>query len=169
MAHQFVVNATIKGISLDDFRRLAADISLHENVCRRIPGEKLEILESNKVGDIYTLKRAYNLDVNIPDIAKKFLKDAFRLQRTDVSNLVVLSSEVRLDPNLPLEAVCQRSVSGNDEQIHFQLEWTVKVKVPLIGGMLEKHAEGEIRKFSQIELDIVEDELRQNLHAETLS
>ena len=109
------------------------------------------------------------MDVNIPDIAKKFLKDAFRLQRTDVSNLVVLSSEVRLDPNLPLEAVCQRSVSGNDEQIHFQLEWTVKVKVPLIGGMLEKHAEGEIRKFSQIELDIVEDELRQNLHAETLS
>lgn len=43
------------------------------------------------------------------------------------------------------------------------------MKVPLIGGMLEKHAEGEIRKFSQIELDIVEDELRQNLHAETLS
>ena len=169
MAHQFVVNATINGVSLDDFRRLAADISLHEKVCRRIPGEKLEILESNKVGDIYTLKRAYNLDVNIPDIAKKFLKDAFRLQRTDVSNLVVLSSEVRLDPNLPLEAVCQRSVSGNDDQIHFQLEWTVKVKVPLIGGMLEKHAEGEIRKFSQIELDIVEDELRQNLHAETLS
>ena len=78
MAHQFVVNATIKGVSLDDFRRLAANISLHENVCRRIPGEKLEILESNKVGDIYTLKRAYNLDVNIPDIAKKFLKDAFR-------------------------------------------------------------------------------------------
>ena len=109
------------------------------------------------------------MDVNIPDIAKKFLKDAFRLQRTDVSNLVVLSSEVRLDPNLPLEAVCQRSVSGNDKQIHFQLEWKVKVKVPLIGGMLEKHAEGEIRKFSQIELDIVEDELRQNLHAETLS
>jgi len=29
MAHQFVVNATIKGVSLDDFRRLAADISLH--------------------------------------------------------------------------------------------------------------------------------------------
>ena len=96
MAHQFVVNATIKGVSLDDFRRLAANISLHEKVCRRIPGEKLEILESNKVGDIYTLKRAYNLDVNIPDIAKKFLKDAFRLQRTDVSNLVVLSNVVPL-------------------------------------------------------------------------
>jgi hypothetical protein len=37
------------------------------------------------------------------------------------------------------------------------------VKVPLIGGMLEKHAEGEIRKFSQLEIEIVEDELKKNL------
>lgn len=163
MAHQFVVNATIHGISLTDFRRLAADTSLHEAVCKRIPGENLEILESKKAGDIYTLKRAYNLEVNIPDIAKKFLKDAFRLKRTDVSDLNTMTSEVVLDPNLPLEARCQRQVTGDESKIEFQLEWTVKVKVPLIGGVLEKHAEGEIRRFSQLEIEIVEDELRKNL------
>lgn len=164
MAHQFTVNAAIQGVSLDEFKRLAADISLHEAVCKRIPGDNLEILESQKTGDIYTLKRAYNLDVNIPDIAKKFLKDAFRLKRTDVSNLVQLTSEVSLDPNLPLEAQCQRTVTGDESHIRFQLQWTVKVKVPLIGGILEKHAEGEIRRFSQLEIDIVEDELRKNLN-----
>lgn len=163
MAHQFVVNATIHGISLSDFRRLAADISLHEAVCKRIPGENLEILESKKAGDIYTLKRAYNLEVNLPEIAKKLLKDAFRLKRTDVSDLNTMTSEVVLDPNLPLEARCQRQVTGDDSKIEFQLEWTVKVKVPLIGGVLEKHAEGEIRRFSQLEIEIVEDELRKNL------
>ena len=165
MAHQFTVNAAIQGVSLDDFKRLAENISLHEAVCRRIPGENLEILESQKAGDIYTLKRAYNLEVNLPDVAKKFLKDAFRLKRTDVSNLAQMTSVVTLDPNLPLEANCQRSVTGDDSQINFQLEWTVKVKVPLIGGMLEKHAEGEIRRFSQLEIEIVEDELRKNLSA----
>ena len=164
MAHQFTVNAAIQGVSLDEFKRLAADISLHEAVCKRIPGDNLEILESQKIGDIYTLKRAYNLDVNIPDIAKKFLKDAFRLKRTDVSNLAQLTSEVSLDPNLPLEAQCQRTVTGDESHIRFQLQWTVKVKVPLIGGILEKHAEGEIRRFSQLEIDIVEDELRKNLN-----
>ncbi|CAM4080337.1 DUF2505 family protein [Acinetobacter pragensis] len=164
MAHQFTVNAAIQGVSLDEFKRLAADISLHEAVCKRIPGDNLEILESQKTGDIYTLKRAYNLDVNIPDIAKKFLKDAFRLKRTDVSNLAQLTSEVSLDPNLPLEAQCQRTVTGDESHIRFQLQWTVKVKVPLIGGILEKHAEGEIRRFSQLEIDIVEDELRKNLN-----
>lgn len=70
-----------------------------------------------------------------------------------------------LGANLPLEASCDRSVTGDDQQIHIKLDWQVKVKVPLIGGMLEKHAEGEIRKFSDIEIEIVEDELRKNLQA----
>jgi len=165
MAHRFTVHATIPGVSLSDFKRLSADPSLHEKVCRRIPGDKLEILESRIDQGVYTLKRAYNLDVNIPDIAKKLLKDAFRLRRTDITNLEALTSTVALGANLPLEASCDRSVTGDDQQIHIKLDWQVKVKVPLIGGMLEKHAEGEIRKFSDIEIEIVEDELRKNLQA----
>jgi hypothetical protein len=54
-------------------------------------------------------------------------------------------------------------VTGNSEKVDISLTWNVKVKVPLIGGMLEKHAEGEIRKFSQLEIEIVEDELKTTL------
>lgn len=163
MAHQFTINATIHGVSLDDFKRLVLDTSLHEAICQRIPGENLEIIESSVNGDIYTLRRAYNLDVNIPDIAKKLLKNAFRLKRTDITDLKKLTSTVVLGANLPLEATAERSVTGNHEKIDVQLRWTVKVKVPLIGGMLEKHAEGEIRKFSALEIQIVEEELKKNL------
>ncbi|RZG74226.1 DUF2505 family protein [Acinetobacter wuhouensis] len=163
MAHRFTIHATINGVSITDFKRLAKDTTLHEAVCKRIPGENLQILESVIQGDIYTLKRAYNLDVNIPEIAKKLLKDAFRLKRTDVTNLETLISTVELGANLPLEASCQRSITGNAQQLNIQLDWQVKVKVPLVGGMLEKHAEGEIRKFSDIEIGIVEDELKKNL------
>ena len=163
MAHQFTVNATIHGVSIDEFKRLVADVALHEAVCKRIPGENLEILESKKNGDIYTLRRAYNLDVNIPDLAKKLLKDAFRLKRTDITNLGALTSTVELGANLPLEAQGERSVTGNAQQVDIQLDWTIKIKVPLIGGFLEKHAEGEIRKFSDLELQIVEDELKKIL------
>ncbi len=87
------------------------------------------------------------------------------MQRTDVSDLNEMTSTVQLGANLPIEAICQRAVTGDEDQIQFQLNWTVKVKVPLLGGMLEKHAEGEIRKFSEIELSIVEDELRKGLTA----
>ena len=103
------------------------------------------------------------MDVNIPDIAKKLLKDAFRLKRTDITNLGALTSTVELGANLPLEAQGERSVTGNAQQVDIQLDWTIKIKVPLIGGFLEKHAEGEIRKFSDLELQIVEDELKKIL------
>ncbi len=163
MAHQFTINETIHGVSIEKFTELAADISMHEAVCKRIPGENLEILESQVRGDIYTMRREYNLDVNIPDIAKKLLKNAFRLKRTDVTNLKNLFSTVELGANLPLEAKSERTVTGNSEKVDITLTWTVKVKVPLVAGMLEKHAEGEIRKFSLLELDIVKDELKKHL------
>ena len=101
MAHQFTVDATITGVSLEQFKTLVKDTELHEAVCRRIPGEKLEILESNLNGNIYTLRREYNLDVNIPEVAKKLLKDAFRLKRSDVTNVEQLTSTVELGANLP--------------------------------------------------------------------
>ena len=163
MAHQFTVNETIHGVSIEDFSRLVAMTSLHEAVCKRIPCENLEIIESAVKGDIYTLRREYNLDVNIPDVAKKLLKNAFRLKRSDITDLKNLTSTVELGANLPLEAKAERKVTGNSEKVEIALTWTVKVKVPLIGGMLEKHAEGEIRKFSQIENEIVEEELKKNL------
>ncbi len=163
MAHQFTIHTTVHGISLDDFKRLVADTSLHEAVCRRIPGENLEILESRIQGDTYTLRREYNLDVNIPDIAKKLLKNAFRLKRTDTTNLNTLHSTVELGANLPFDAKGERKVTGNGDKLDVTMVWTVKVKVPLIGGMLEKHAEGEIRKFTQVELEIVEDEAKKQL------
>nr|WP_174506547.1 DUF2505 family protein [Acinetobacter sp. Marseille-Q1620] len=164
MAHRFTIKVTIPNVSLQEFKKLAADTTLHEAVCKRIPGENLKIIESSITGDIYTLKRSYNLDVNIPDIAKKLLKDAFKLHRTDVTNLDTLESTVVLGANLPLEASCDRFVTGDDQQIHISLAWLVKVKVPLVSGMLERHAEGEIRKFSEIEIAIVEDEIRKQLN-----
>lgn len=115
MAHQFTVNETIHGVSIEDFSRLVAMTSLHEAVCKRIPGENLEIIESAVKGDIYTLRREYNLDVNIPEVAKKLLKNAFRLKRSDVTDLRNLTSTVELGANLPLEAKAERKVTGNSE------------------------------------------------------
>lgn len=38
-------------------------------------------------------------------------------------------------------------------------DWEVDVHVPLVHGILARHAEGEIRRFNQIELDIIQQEL----------
>lgn len=70
---------------------------------------------------------------------------------------------MELGANLPLTATSERTVIGDSQKVEITLIWTVKVKVPIVSGMLERHAESEIRKFSQLELDIVADELKKHL------
>ena len=165
MAHQFTIQHTILGVSLHDFKNLVQDINLHDTVCHRIPGENLEILESKIVDHTYSLCRTYHLDVNVPDLIKKLLKDAFRVKRTDVVNLDQLTSTIQLDTSLPVEANCKRVVTGSDRQVEVLVNWTVNVNIPLIGERIEKHAEGEIRKFSTLELLIIEEEVKTRLSA----
>ena len=67
MAHQFTVNATIHGVSIDEFKRLVADVALHEAVCKRIPGENLEILESaDSSSKCNSIKTSHNFTWRIP-------------------------------------------------------------------------------------------------------
>lgn len=164
MAHKFSVTATVNGVTLEEFKKIVADPKFHEGVSELIPGTNKAILLSEVSGSTYTLKREYNLDVNIPDIAKKFLKDAFRIKRQDTFDLANMGSSVTLGSNsIPLEAQCVRKVEDGGDSINFTMNWEVKVKVPLIGGLLEKHAEGEVRKFTALELSIIEDQAKKYL------
>lgn len=169
MAHHFKFHSTIHGVTIEKFKELVADISLHERICHKIPGENLVITESKLVGQVYTLRREYNLAVNIPDVAKKILKDAFRLKRSDISHLDQLKSDVELDANFPLKATGKRSVTGGSNQVNVEIDWEIKVSIPLIGGFLEKHAEGEIRRFSEIEINIINEEIKEILAQEKAS
>ena len=58
MAHHFTVNSTIQGVSLDQFKQLVANTALHEAVCRRIPGEKLEIIKCIDMGVLFAFSLA---------------------------------------------------------------------------------------------------------------
>lgn len=161
MAHRFTITETINGLSFEDFKKIVADPKFHEGVSEHIPGTNKVILESQVVGSTYTLDREYNLDINIPDIAKKLLKDAFRIKRKDQFNLEAYTSTVDLGSNsIPLQAHCDRKIVGTDNQLTFTMNWEVKVKVPLLGGLLEKHAEGEVRKFTALELSIIEQQAK---------
>ena len=165
MAHRFTVTATIDGLSFEEFRKVVSDPKFHEGVSEHIPGTNKQILVSEIKGDIYTLKREYNLDINIPDIAKKLLKDAFRIRREDQFNFEQFTSTVDLGSNsLPLVAHCDRKIEANGNQLNFTMHWEIKIKVPLIGGMLEKHAEGEVRKFTALELEVIEKQAKAYLN-----
>lgn len=159
MSYKFNVQSTIGGVPVDFATAQLSDPAFHEKVCYRLPATDLVITESSLAGSQYTLKREYNLDVNIPDIARKFLKSAFRLRREDFWNLAQLNAESHFYMNMPGEFHSRTVMKHDANGIHIHQDWEVIIRVPLIHNLLAKHAEAEIRRFRDIELDIIRDEL----------
>lgn len=160
MTHKFSIQHPLQGTTLQDVRAHVADPDFHTTICRKVPSENLVILESALDGQRYTLKRQHNLDVNIPDIAKKLLKGAFMLWRDDEWDIDALTARSRFRMNLPAEFRCTTRIVGGGSNLRIEIDWEVEVNVPLISGLLARHAEAEIRRFNQIELNIIQEEVR---------
>lgn len=155
MTHRFNVKHPLVGLSLQDARELMVDPAFQEEVARTVPGFNLNIMESTRTARGYRMRREVNMDANIPDLAKKFLKDAFKVWRTEdwVAETLTCYSHTKL--NMPAEFRCTIRIVEHEGHVVADHDWEVDVHVPLIHGVLARHAESEIRRFNQIEIDVI--------------
>ncbi|MEN4984086.1 DUF2505 family protein [Acinetobacter modestus] len=160
MAHHFTVKQELVPGSLEEARKILSNQNFHLEVCSKIPSENLKILSTGFSGPQYYLKRSQNLEVNIPDIAKKLLKGAFRLVREDQWDIEHLVCKSSFEMNMPSSFKNLARLTEENGKLFITVDWEVNVNVPLIGKMLAKHAESEIRRFSNIEIEIVRNEIQ---------
>lgn len=106
MTHRFSVKYHLDGGTLEETRQMIGAPDFQEEVARKVPGFNLEILESKLTGSRYVMRREVNMDVDIPDIAKKFLKDAFKVWRNEVWDVDTLTCRAHTKMNLPAEFRC---------------------------------------------------------------
>lgn len=95
----------------------------------------------------------------MPDIIRKLLKDAFRLQRHDHWDFSSLSAKSTLRSNLPGVLSYQTFINEDKDAIKVRLDWKMDIAIPLLHKTLAKFAESEIRKFFAIEMKIIQQEL----------
>ena len=160
MAHHFTVKEVLMPGTLEQARIALSNPEFHLAVCHKVPSENLQVLSSTLNGSQYLLKRTHNLDVNIPEVAKKLLSGAFKLNRQDEWDIDKLQCQSSFTMNMPSSFRNHMRVTEENGNLMITVDWEVKVSVPLIGGMLARHAESEIRRFSDIELQVVRDEIQ---------
>ncbi len=160
MAHHFTVKQVLMPGTLQQARIALSNPEFHLAVCHKVPSENLQVLSSTLNGSQYVLKRTHNLDVNIPEIAKKLLNGAFKLNRQDEWDINSLQCQSSFSMNMPSSFRNFTRLTEEDGNLVISVDWEVKVTVPLIGGILARHAESEIRRFSDIELQVVRDEIQ---------
>lgn len=160
MVHRFTVKEELVTGTLAEAKKILSNQNFHLNVCSKIPSENLKILSTGFSESLYYLKRSQNLEVNIPDIAKKLLSGAFKLVREDKWDIEHLVCKSSFEMNMPSRFVNLAKLTEENGKLFITVDWEVNVNVPLIGNILAKHAEAEIRRFSKIELEIVRNELQ---------
>ncbi|QCO22137.1 hypothetical protein C9E88_011935 [Acinetobacter cumulans] len=159
MDYFFTIESELRDINITQAKQKFKSPAFHEDICQRIPCTELDIQLSEISGQNYRLERAYNLDLDIPDIIRKLLKGAFRLQRNDLWDLEKLSSESSLKANLPGIVTFKTKLLEAQNNIKIQQEWKLDISVPLIHKVIAKFAETEIRKFHAIEVGIIQKQL----------
>lgn len=163
MTHRFTIKHHLDGGTLEETRQMIGSPDFQEEVARKVPGFNLKILESKLTGNRYVMRREVNMDVDIPDIARKLLKDAFKVWRDEEWDIDALTCRARTKTNLPAEFRCTVKFTIAGSRLLATFDWEVDVNIPLVRGFLEKHAEGEIRRFTQLEVDVVQDVIRSRM------
>jgi hypothetical protein len=153
MAHTFQIQHEVPHFSIEQIKAALIQPRFHENLWPRLPGTKVVVDRSEAIDGVYYVERSLNLDADIPKVVKKMLSDALRVKRVEVWNSNTGIAELKFILNLPAEFRCVSHVENEDGRVMMKQDWQVDVNVPLIHGMLSRHAESEIRKFNQIEFD----------------
>lgn len=159
MAHKFNARFALKGVSLQDARTVLGTPAFHEAVSKKIPGSNLNVLHSGRSGPRYAMIREYDLDIDIHELAKKLLRGGFRMRREDEWDVETLSCRSRFVPNLPADVSCATRLIEQDGEIVVSHDWEVNVRIPLVHNIIARHAEGEIRRFNQLEIAVIQEEL----------
>lgn len=153
MAHTFQIQHEVPHFSIEQIKAALIQPRFHESLWPRLPGTKVVVERSEAIDGVYYVERSLNLDADIPKVVKKMLSDALRVKRVEAWNANSNTAELKFILNLPAEFRCLSRMENENGRVMMKQDWEVDVHIPLIQGMLSRHAESEIRKFNQIEFD----------------
>lgn len=98
-----------------------------------------ELLSHDDDGTRCTTKFRYLADSDVPAFAKKVLGDTAEVEHTEVWDRSTASGEVTIKvATMPGSMVCNVSLEEDGEGCRKNFDWEVKVKLPLVGGKIEK-------------------------------
>lgn len=159
MDYFFTIEKTLDNIEVNKAKKIFCTVEFQENICKKIPGTELDIHRSDLIGDCYVLERSYNLELDMPHVIRKLLKDNLRLSRSDCWNFKELNAISTLKSNLPGLLTYKTYLIEYKNSIQVRQDWKLDINIPIIHKVLAKFAESEIRKFHEIEMNIIQSEL----------
>ena len=127
------------GMSPDQWFEIYLDDGFNEELERRLDVKTRKVLESTRDGDIVT--RRVRMEPNVPGMLKKFVKDGMSVEETSKVYLdrhfVEWGTDVAIARDR-FKSSGTLEVTAQGDGCRRVLRGTVEVKIPLMGGKIEK-------------------------------
>lgn len=136
--------------------RRYADSEYFRAMAETIGGNGVDVLHAQTRDGVMQTKLRMHLDplMPLPGFARKFINGAIRIEQTVIWNggqrsgqMVVTSSQI------PYRAESRFRVQADGVQCAVISDWTVHIRIPLVGAPLERIAAREVEMRLQAERD----------------
>ncbi len=105
-----------------------------------------KLLEHNDDGNRCVIKFSYQVASDVPAFAKKILGDSSQVVHEEDWDRATGKGHISIDvATLPGTMECEARLEDNADGCRKVFDWEIKVKLPLIGGKIEKVVAEDIK------------------------
>lgn len=127
-----------------------------------VGGKDFQVLESREDGDEYYVRFSYQVASDVPAFAKKVLGETSSVVHEETWNKSTGKGQISIDvATLPGTLECDAQLENVDGGCQKHFNWEIKVKIPLIGGKIEKVVADDIQRKKQPDEDAVNQLLKE--------
>lgn len=126
--------------------RLFGNPDFHGRKLKEVGVKRYEILELDEKGDEVRIKISRHTPLDAPRAIKKVIPAEVNSVSEEHWNHKTLKGKVSTETGIPVEMHCTATISAQGDGSVVNYDWTIKAKVPLIGGALEKFIAGDLKK-----------------------
>jgi hypothetical protein len=129
--------------------RMFTDRAFHTRKLDAMGLSNYQVLDHASKGDEFRIRIQRRVPMQAPAVVKKFVGAESTVINEERWNRKSKSGSVQVDPvGMPLDMSCVTSVADEGKGCVVSYEWTIKAKVPLVGGALEKFVVSDLERRS---------------------
>ena len=131
----------------DVVMRMFSDVNFHTRKLEQMGFSSFRVLGHSFDGKDFRIKVERKVPMQVPGLLKKVVPSESTAINEESWNVQAGTGRVVVEPvGMPLEISCVARIEAHGQECLISYDWTIKARIPLVGGALEKFVASDMDK-----------------------
>lgn len=141
--------------SSDVVLRMFTDKNFHTRKLDAMGLKNYKVLDHKLDGSAFRIRIERKVPMQAPGVVKKLFGAETTVTNEEHWNLKSKTGKVLVEPQgVPIEVSCTTALTDEGKECVVSFDWTIKARVPLVGGALEKFVIADMEKRAAEETEV---------------